>query len=410
MMTTWEERISNMLQQETLTDHLVLFFRDLREEGFLIGSNEMTDGIQALQSIDISEYNQFKLVLQIVLCSTKEEHDKFDSLFQNFFFKKEKEDLLHFHSEVKEVSTNEKSITENNQSAESVENPEEQKKQSLPSFGFHKDKTESETDGQQEGATLYTALNAISKKTRTFKVRIPAHHFSTMEKAAEQLTRRFRLLDSRRKKVLKNGNTFDMRRTFRKSIQTGGYPINPVHTGPISEKSSFILLCDSSRSMATYSKIYLQFAYALMQYSSKVEVFLFSTRLRRVTDQITTSKRGAFPVLHVQENEWEGGTCIGESLNTFVQMHGLKMVNKNTIVMIASDGLDTGNSEHLQQTMREIRKRSTFIIWFNPLLNLDGYEPTASGMKIALPHIDVFSHAMDAHSFMELSNQVKVRR
>src|SRR5699024_1134360 len=152
MMTTWEERISNMLQQETLTDHLVLFFRDLREEGFLIGSNEMTDGIQALQSIDISEYNQFKLVLQIVLCSTKEEHDKFDSLFQNFFFKKEKEDLLHFHSEVKEVSTNEKSITENNQSAESVENPEEQKNHLLPNFVFHKDKKKMKKIEKKEGA------------------------------------------------------------------------------------------------------------------------------------------------------------------------------------------------------------------------------------------------------------------
>ena len=90
----------------------------------------------------------------------------------------------------------------------------------------------------------------------------------------------------------------------------GGYPINPVWIVPRGRKAKYILLCDCSRSMSSYADTFLQFAYALTKCTSNVEVFLFSTKLRKITEQFTTSKHGEFPVITLLGDEWGGGTCI----------------------------------------------------------------------------------------------------
>lgn len=406
--------ISNMPQQETLTDHLVLFFRKLRQSGFILGPHEMGDAIHALQSIDILDMEQFKRSIQIVICSTKEEQEKFDSIFQEYFIRKEKEDLLQFQSEIKQIDADTVTPQDDDDAQTGMQHDavkDEQMQSGNIGIGFSGVELEENTDTEEEaGATLFSALNIIAKNPRKLTVKIPSYNFKAMEIAAKRFITQVKLIDSRRKKVSNKGTLFDMRRTFRKSLQTGAYPIHPVYLGPVKQESKIILLCDSSRSMASYSKVYLQFAHALMQFSSKVEVFLFSTELKRVTAQLQSKRREKSLIIHVRENEWEGGTCIGECLYTFVQKNGPYLLDKNTIVLIASDGLDTGDNRYLQRAMQDIYHRSAFVIWFNPLLNIIGYEPEAKGMKTALPYIDIFSKAVKADSFLELSNRLKPRR
>ena len=78
------------------------------------------------------------------------------------------------------------------------------------------------------------------------------------------------------------------------------------------------------------------------------------------------------------------------------QRYGPYLLKKNTIILIASDGLDAGKIDHLQWAMKEIYDRISSVIWLNPLLNIDGYEPVARAMKTALPYIDLFSEASNA--------------
>lgn len=396
-----------MIQSEKLSTHLLSFFRYLRDQGLLIGTKEMSDGLRALEVIDISDLQQFRLALRIVLCSSKEEQETFDRAFIRFFLnnneEQKTEDLLHFLTEAT------KKDEERNEVDRAVELEEQSSTSPTISSRQQDDSTDENVGEDQKKMTVWVPTNLMNKDEQDVQTHISSYQFEAMEKAAKSFVGRIHLKRSRRYKVMTKGLKFDVRRTLRQSIQLGGFPIKPVWTGPTKEKANFILLCDSSRSMSSYAEPFLQFAYAMTKCTPNVEVFLFSTKLRRVTDQLKRTKQDEFPVLTIKGNEWGGGTRIGESLYAFVQQHGMH-IKKNTIVLIASDGLDAGEIDHLQTAMKEIYQRTSAVIWLNPLLNIDGYQPIARGMQTALPFIDLFTGATTASSFLQLAHQVKIRR
>jgi uncharacterized protein len=86
------------------------------------------------------------------------------------------------------------------------------------------------------------------------------------------------------------------------------------------------------------------------------------------------------------------------------------LLDRETVVIIASDGLDTGELKPLELAMRDIHRRAASVVWLNPLLSTKGYEPSAGGMKTALPFIDTFATAEDSASFVELAQGIKLRR
>ena len=95
--------------------------------------------------------------------------------------------------------------------------------------------------------------------------------------------------------------------------------------------------------------------------------------------------------------------ALGPCLHAFTQQYGMGLLDRDTVVIIASDGLDTGELGPLEAAMRELRRRSASVVWLNPLLSTKGYEPSAGGMKTALPFVDTFATAEDAASFSELA-------
>jgi uncharacterized protein len=228
--------------------------------------------------------------------------------------------------------------------------------------------------------------------------------------AARELVNRVRLGRSRRWKAMTHGRRYNFRRTLRRSLQTGGEAIKPAWLGHPLRKPRFVLLLDGSRSMAGYSDRLLQFAHALSQRSSRVEVFLFSTELKRVSASLRHAKRQAhgFNILSLTDlgEAWGGGTRIGACLHSFTQQYGMGLLDRDTVVIIASDGLDTGELKPLEVAMRELHRRAASVVWLNPLLSTKDYEPSAGGMKTALP----FVAAQDSASFAALAREIRLRR
>ncbi|MCH8237257.1 MAG: VWA domain-containing protein, partial [Proteobacteria bacterium] len=99
---------------------------------------------------------------------------------------------------------------------------------------------------------------------------------------------------------------------------------------------------------------------------------------------------------------WSGGTKIGDSLKTFNDQYARRLLNSRTVVMILSDGFDTGAPEIIGRELAAIKRRAKRLVWLNPLAGWRGYEPTASGMAAALPHIDLFAPAHNLKSLMAL--------
>lgn len=148
-------------------------------------------------------------------------------------------------------------------------------------------------------------------------------------------------------------------------------------------------------------------ATALSALATNTETFTFSTTLRRVTADVRRAAAGERRTLDLRE-AWGGGTTIGACLNQFLLEHGPRLVDNDTIVLIASDGLDVGRPDLLRDTMASLARRSKGIIWMNPLVGTAGYQPTAVGMSLARPFISRLAAVTDPESLRSLARSMKV--
>ncbi len=166
-----------------------------------------------------------------------------------------------------------------------------------------------------------------------------------------------------------------------------------------------ILILDVSGSMADYSRNLLQFAYSAKRAAAKVEVFCFGTRLTRITKALD-HRRPDEALRQAAESvfDWEGGTRIGASLDTFVRDWGRRGLCRGGIVVICSDGLDRGDPAVLAAAMERLERLCHRVVWMNPHKGDDtSFRPSTLGMMVAEPHIDLLLSGHDLHSLEELA-------
>jgi hypothetical protein len=227
--------------------------------------------------------------------------------------------------------------------------------------------------------------------------------------AARSFVRRLHLGMSRRWRSASRGRRFDLRRTLRAAVQTGGEALSPRWLRRPRRAPRFVLLVDGSRSMSAHARTALQMAIAMATATKRIEVFTFSTGLERVTDDVRRAAAGEVRRLDHLHDAWGGGTSIGACFHDFLRLFGERMVGRDTVVIIASDGLDVGAPDRLRDAMRELHRRSAGVVWLNPLLETEGYEPTASGMRAARPYVTTFTSINDASGLVHLSRTVRLR-
>ncbi len=167
-------------------------------------------------------------------------------------------------------------------------------------------------------------------------------------------------------------------------------------------RTKLVVLADVSGSMDLYARLFLQFLFALQHSFARVETFLFATRLSRVTEQLE-SRGYSEALLELAEavRDWNGGTRIGEALQAFLTGWP-RLLDRNTVVIVLSDGLETGEAEVLGEALASIHRRAARLVWLNPLLGSPDYQPLTQGMLAALPHLDVFAPAHDLASLAQL--------
>jgi uncharacterized protein with von Willebrand factor type A (vWA) domain len=161
-----------------------------------------------------------------------------------------------------------------------------------------------------------------------------------------------------------------------------------------------VLLCDISGSMERYSKLLLNFAYAIQNASTRVEAFVFATRLSRVTRLL----RGHDPdaaLKRVFQNvdDWSGGTRIGEAIEAFNRRYARRVLGHGATVVIISDGWDRGDPAQMRGAVERLQRACHRLIWMNPLLAAPGFEPLTMGLQAALPFVDDF---LPAHNLASL--------
>jgi uncharacterized protein len=200
----------------------------------------------------------------------------------------------------------------------------------------------------------------------------------------------------------------DPRWTLRKNIKYGGDVVDLVNRKRRIKKTKVVLLCDVSGSMDCYSRFLIQFMYGLQNELWGVETFVFSTSLSRITHLIRTKDiANALEQISGSILGWSGGTNIGRSLQTFNRNFAPAMVTSRTIVVIISDGWDRGDVSLLERQMQDLKRRCKKVIWLNPLLASENYEPLCKGMQAALPYIDLFLSVHNLNSLVALGRTLQ---
>jgi uncharacterized protein with von Willebrand factor type A (vWA) domain len=234
------------------------------------------------------------------------------------------------------------------------------------------------------------ASNVESDATKDFSL-FGADELEEISRLARRIARRLSRCPSRRWEAARRGVKVDLRRTLRQSLRNGGEFIKLSFKRRKQKKTRLVMICDVSGSMDIYSQLLLQFAHGLQNSFARVETFVFSTKIERITGHLRkNSYKHALERLGSNVRGWSGGTLIGASVAAF-NSGWPKLVDKRAVVIILSDGWDTGEAEELSAALGALRRRAGKLIWLNPLLGNPAYQPHVRGMQAALPHIDVFA-------------------
>jgi uncharacterized protein len=192
----------------------------------------------------------------------------------------------------------------------------------------------------------------------------------------------------------------DMRRLLRRSLRFGGELLVFSWKSPTLRPRPLVLLCDISGSMERYTRLLLNFTYALKAASTRVEVFVFATRLTRITRLLRSHDvDAALNRVMASVDDWSGGTRIGEAIETFNRRYARRVLGHGATVAIISDGWDRGDAAQMRQAIARLQRSCHRLIWMNPLMGAPGYEPLTLGLQAALPFVDDF---LPAHNLANL--------
>jgi uncharacterized protein with von Willebrand factor type A (vWA) domain len=187
------------------------------------------------------------------------------------------------------------------------------------------------------------------------------------------------------------GQALDFRRLLRANAKHGGELLTLPRRVRRVQRRPLILLCDVSGSMEPYARILLLFVHAISRGGRRVEVFMFSTRLSRVTREFAAARVDQ-AVANVQQavRDWSGGTRIGEAVRQFNVTWARRVLRHQPVLLFISDGWDLGDPGLLGREVARLQRSVHRLIWLNPLIGSPGYQPLARGMHAALPFVDDF--------------------
>lgn len=250
-----------------------------------------------------------------------------------------------------------------------------------------------ESDGDSAGPEMDAFTGA------SWAERLSRKDFSELTKAEQAEVRRLLTqmiwrpapARSRRRRPSQKGDRPDLRRTLRKCVGPEGDVIDLERNERRTRPRPILLIADVSGSMERYTEMLLYFAHAARARLGKMETFVFSTRLTRITRELMR-RNPTEALARVAESveDWSGGTRIGECLRHFNFEWSRRVTRGGPVALIVSDGWDRGEPELLSAEMERLRRTVHRLIWVNPLASREGFSPQTRGMTAALPHVDDF--------------------
>jgi uncharacterized protein with von Willebrand factor type A (vWA) domain len=390
-----------------LADNVMHFGRVLRKAGLPLGTDRIELALSALQVAGLESKRDFRDTLAACLLDRVEHREIFDQAFNIFWRDPDIAGRMMAMLLPKvQANTEQPPVPENRRLGEALFPHQPNQPNPLPP----PDKIE------LDAALTWNDRELLRKAD-----------FETMTadewRAAQALLRRMALLfepiaTRRSERAGGPGQQarIDGRATLQAMARSGGDVWQMRWRKPRAKPAPLVVLADISGSMSRYSRMLLHFAHAIGHGDARVESFVFGTRLTRTTRALRQRDPDIAVARVVRDvADWSGGTRITACLHDFNQHWARRVLTGRATLLLISDGLEHGTPddprcEGLAFEMERLHKSCRKLVWLNPLLRFDQFQPRAAGIKAMLPNVDAFLPAHNLQSLEELARVLSGRR
>jgi uncharacterized protein len=371
MQTTFVEAVGERAA-EVVGQKLLEFCHLLRANGLGVTASRIIDTYRALTVIDVFRRDDFYTVLEANLVSRTSDRELFRQLFGQFWSGP---------TWVMPVDPCLPAWEEGCIPPQALQQP----KMYVENWDLRSDEDSAEAP---QAVALYSPQEVLTRKDFG---KMAEQELLRVQRLIMAMAHQMATRLSRRKKAGVKARLVDPGRTLRRSLRYGGEVMDLVRRGPKLSKTKMVVLCDVSGSMDVYTKFLIQFLYGLQNGLRGVETIVFSTHLTRITALLRRRNiDAALQRIADTVQDWSGGTKIGVCLQEFNTTMAANMVTSKTLVIIISDGWDTGDTAVLDAAMARLRSMAWRVIWLNPLLGSPHYQPLCKGIQTALPYVHDF--------------------
>ena len=382
-MTSLSDAAADVLGQK-----LMEFCHLLRAHDIEATTSRIIDTFRALKAIDVFQRGDFYTVLEANLVSRVSDRELFHQLF------------LQFWSGPTWASIPDPGLPGWEDDCALPPDSRQNSRLQLEPV----DRDDAPDDAPPASLTIYSPTEMLGRKDFG---KMSEQELMQVQRLISSMAKKMTTVLSRRQKARKKAHCIDAGRTLRHSLRYGGEVVQLIRRDPKIGKTKMVLLCDVSGSMDVYTKFLLQFLYGVQNGLRGVETIVFSTRLSRITSLLRRRHiDAALDLISEAVHDWSGGTKIGQCLKAFNDTMAPNMVTSKTLVVIISDGWDTGDTAVLDTEMARLRSHAYRIIWLNPLLGNPTYQPLCKGMHTALPYVHDFMPVHSAESLRQFGQLV----
>lgn len=358
-----------------LAEQIVRFARVLRAAGVKVGPGAALDAVHAAEAVGAARRQDFYWTLHATLVKRHEDDPVFDQAFRLFWRRRDpNEAILAAMLPTAPQGAIERPAQRRVQEAMAEDAP-----MRLP-----RPRPEDEREVDMRGSVSDVEI----LRHKDF-AQMSAAELDVAKRHIRDAVVLWKRVPSRRLVPDPRGHRIDLRRTLRASLRAGGEPIDLKRRARATSLPPLVALVDISGSMSEYSRIVLHFLHALAESRGRVSTFLFGTRLTNVTRALRTrDPDAALKACGQAAPDWSGGTWISSSLHRFNKDWSRRVLGQGAHVLLITDGLEREAGDALSREMDRLHRSCKRLIWLNPLLRYQGFEPRAAGIRSMLPHVD----------------------
>lgn len=379
--------------QSRLHNAITVFGRFLRQAGWHVGTGEIMSAIEASSKIDPSNRHDFRDSLKACFITNHKMIPLFDQLFDLYWRNPDK---------IENVSDILRRLHRSRSNDAGLPTVKDQVKElySKRVEGFKDKKDDKEVEEGEFDVFLYSPQEILREK------RFDAYTAEEYDEAKKFISRWTLEFGERKLRRLEKGRSpyrLNIRDTIRKNIFPTQDFIQLDWKDRKTKQRPLVVLTDISGSMDHYSRILLHFIYTVHSVNKWVEAFTFGTRLSRITHYLRKKDANdSLELINGSVKDWSGGTKIGETLETFNRIWARRVLSGGAIVLVISDGWDTGNIELLGKETDRLHRSCHRLVWLNPNLGYEDFKPLTQGLQAILPHVDDFLPIHNLNSLIDL--------